>query len=94
MSVTAVVLITARGASLNSLAESLVEVPGVTEVFSVAGRYDLVAIVRAERNEDLPDIVNGHMRTVVGDFTSETLIAFRVYRPADMDAGFSLGVED
>ena len=94
MSVTAVVLITARGAALNTLAESLAEIPGVTEVFSVAGRYDLVAIVRAARNEDLPDIVNGHMRNVVGEFTSETLIAFRVYRPADVDAGFSLGVED
>jgi DNA-binding Lrp family transcriptional regulator len=94
MSVTAVVLINARGASLNRLAESLAEVPGVTEVFSVAGRYDLVAIVRAPRNEDLPDIVNGHMRNVVGEFASETLIAFRVHRKSDIEAGFSLGVED
>jgi DNA-binding Lrp family transcriptional regulator len=94
MSVTAVVLINARGASLNSLAESLAEVPGVMEVFSVAGRYDLVAIVRAARNEDLPDIVSGQMRSVADEFASETLIAFRVYRRADIEAGFSLGVED
>lgn len=94
MSVTAVVLIKARTAQINALAQALVEVDGVAEVFSVAGRYDLVAIVRAARNEDLAEIVSERIHQVVGIVDSETLIAFRVYRNADVDAAFSLGIED
>lgn len=94
MSVTAVVMIKARTAQINELAQALVEVEGVAEVFSVAGRYDLVAIVRAARNEDLAEIVSQRMHQVAGIVDSETLIAFRVYRNADVDAAFSLGIED
>lgn len=94
MSVTAVVLIKARTAQINELAQALVEVDGVAEVFSVAGRYDLVAIVRAARNEDLAEIVSQRMHQVAGIVDSETLIAFRVYRNADVEAAFSLGIED
>jgi DNA-binding Lrp family transcriptional regulator len=94
MSVTAVVLIKARTAQISELAQALVEIDGVAEVFSVAGRYDLVAIVRAARNEDLADIVSQRMHSVAGIVHSETLIAFRVYRNADVEAAFSLGIED
>lgn len=94
MSVTAVVLIKARTAQISELAQALVEIDGVAEVFSVAGRYDLVAIVRAARNEDLAEIVSQRMHQVAGIVDSETLIAFRVYRNADVEAAFSLGIED
>lgn len=94
MSVTAVVLIKARTAQINELAQALVEIEGVAEVFSVAGRYDLVAIVRAARNEDLADIVSQRVQSVAGIVDSETLIAFRVYRNAEIEAAFSLGIED
>lgn len=94
MSVTAVVLIKARTAQISELAQALVEIDGVAEVFSVAGRYDLVAIVRAARNEDLAEIVSQRMHQVAGIVDSETLIAFRVYRNAEIEAAFSLGIED
>jgi DNA-binding Lrp family transcriptional regulator len=94
MSVTAVVLIKAKTREINELAQSLAELEGVTEVYSVAGRYDLVAVVRAERNEDLADIVSQRMHQVPGIVDSETLISFRVYRNSDVDAGFSLGADD
>jgi DNA-binding Lrp family transcriptional regulator len=91
MSVTAVVLIKAKTDQINELASALAEIDGVIEVFSVAGRYDLVATVRAPRNEDLADLVSGKVHKVPGIVDSETLIAFRVYRKSDLDAGFSLG---
>lgn len=93
MSVTAVVMIKARTAQIGELAQALVEIEGVDEVFSVAGRYDLVAIVRAPRNEDLAEIVSQRMHQVPGIVDSETLIAFRVYRNAEIDAAFSLGLD-
>jgi DNA-binding Lrp family transcriptional regulator len=94
MSVTAVVLIKAKTDQIAELAQSLAELDGVSEVFSVAGRYDLVAIVRASRNEDLAEIVSQRMHKVPGIVDSETLIAFRVYKSAEIEAAFSLGLED
>ena len=94
MSVTAVVLIKAKTDEINELAQRLAELDGVSEVFSVAGRYDLVAVVRAARNEDLAEIVSTRMHKVPGIVDSETLIAFRVYRRAEIEAAFSLGLDD
>ncbi len=94
MAVTAVVLIKAKTDQIAELAQGLAELDGVSEVFSVAGRYDLVAIVRATRNEDLAEIVSQRMHKVAGIVGSETLIAFRVYKSAEIEAAFSLGLED
>jgi DNA-binding Lrp family transcriptional regulator len=94
MSVTAVVLIKAKSQQINQLAESLAELSGVAEVYSVAGRYDLVAIVRAARNEDIADIISQRMHELPGIVDSETLISFRVYRNSEVEAGFSLGLEE
>ncbi|MBT4188727.1 MAG: Lrp/AsnC family transcriptional regulator, partial [Gemmatimonadales bacterium] len=60
--VTAVVLIEAETDKINTLAETLVEMNGIKEVFSVAGRYDLIAIVRVQSNEDVADVVSDSMR--------------------------------
>lgn len=94
MSVTAVVLIKAKTREINQLAQSLAELEGVAEVYSVAGRYDLVAIVRAPRNEDIADIISQRMHEIAGIVDSETLISFRVYRNSELEAGFSLGMDE
>ena len=89
--VTAVVLLEAETDKINRLAEQLVEIDAVTEVFSVAGRYDLVAIVRVARNEDLADAVGDEVRQLDGIVKTETLIAFRVYSRAQIEDVFSIG---
>ena len=61
---------------------------GITEVYSVAGRYDLVAIIRVKENEELAEIVTNHIRKVEGIEKSETLIAFRVYSRYDLEMAF------
>ncbi len=94
MSVTAVVLIKAKTREIGALAAALAELEGVVEVYSVAGRYDLVAIVRARRNEELAGIVSDRMHALPGIVDSETLISFRVYRKSDIEAGFGLGLEE
>lgn len=92
--VNAVVLIKARTEAVSELAEALVSLPGVTEVFSVAGHYDLVALLRVGQNEDLADLVSGGIRKLAGVQTTETLIAFRVYSRAELEAGFDLGMDN
>lgn len=87
--VSAVVLIDAESDKVQQLAEQLVEIEGVPEVFSVAGRYDLVAILRVRENQDVADIVSAKIRTLDGVARTETLIAFRVYSREDIEGMFS-----
>ena len=87
--VTAVVLIEAQTDKINDLAEALVEIDGIREVFSVAGRYDLVAIVRVAHNQDIAEVVSAQMRHLEGIVKTETLIAFRVYSREDVEGIFS-----
>jgi DNA-binding Lrp family transcriptional regulator len=87
--VNAVVLVEAETDKIADLAESMVEVDGITQVFSVAGRYDLIAILRVPANEDVADVVSVRMRHLEGIVKTETLIAFRVYSRADIEGIFS-----
>jgi len=49
----------------------------VTECYSVAGPYDLVAIVRVREHEQLSDLVTEQIASHPGITATETLIAFR-----------------
>jgi len=90
--VTAIVFIKARTAAMNELAKALVALKGITDVFSVAGRYDLVVLVRVKQNDDVAELVGAQIRKLPGIAAAETFIAFRAYVKADMDAVFSVGV--
>lgn len=91
--VTAIVLIKAETNRIPELAEKIAEMTGVSEVFSVAGRFDLVAIVRVARNEDLADVISDKMRLQEGIVETETMIAFRAYSRQELEAGFELGLD-
>ncbi|TFG41671.1 MAG: Lrp/AsnC family transcriptional regulator, partial [Chromatiales bacterium] len=75
------------------LANQITDMPGVSEVFSVAGRYDLVAIVRVSKNEELADVISDKMRHLDGIVETETMIAFRAYSKQELEAGFELGLD-
>ena len=92
--VTAMVLIKAERSQVNETAQKLVELEGVAEVYSVAGPYDLVAIVRVETNEELASIVTGSMLKLDGIEDTTTLIAFRAYSEYDLERMFSIGMEE
>jgi DNA-binding Lrp family transcriptional regulator len=71
----------------------LAELDGISEVYSVGGRYDLVAILRVPDNDALAALVTEHMLKVEGITYSETLIAFRAFSRHDLESMFSLGME-
>ena len=91
--VSSVVLLNVEHGRINEVAQRLAELEGISEVYSVAGRYDLVAIVRVSDNDDLARLVTEEMLHVEGIVNSETLIAFRVFSRHDLEAMFSLGLE-
>lgn len=89
--VSAIVLLNVVRNKINSVAEKLAEMDGISEVFSVAGEYDLTAIIRVKDNEGLADLVTNRMLKIEGITKSETLIAFKVYSKHDLEAMFSIG---
>lgn len=90
---TAIVLLNIERGQVNVVAQQLADIPGITEVFSVAGRWDLVAMIRVRQNDDLADLVTSRMLQVPGIVGTETLIAFQAYSRHDLEAAFSLGME-
>ena len=91
--VTAIILIEAERKRIRAVSEALADVDGVSEVYTVAGRYDLVAMVRVKRNEDLADLVTERLRALDGIESTETLISFRAWSRHDLESLFSLGLE-
>jgi DNA-binding Lrp family transcriptional regulator len=89
--VTAILLIEAERGRVIEVAETLADIAGITEVYSVAGRYDLVAILRVRDAEDMANLVTHAVAKVQGIRKTETLTAFRAYSRHDLESAFSLG---
>ena len=87
---TAIVLLSVEAERTNEIAEALAAIVGVSEVYSVAGTFDLVAIIRVQDNEELAALVTTRIRGVPGIRTSQTLIAFRAYSRHDLASLFNL----
>lgn len=91
--VTTIVLINTKHGHINSVAEELVEMRGVSEVYSVGGRYDLVAVIRVGSNEEMANLVTNAMLKLPNIEKTETLIAFKAYSQHDLERMFALGAE-
>lgn len=90
--VTAIVLVCAERGRVNDVAQALLENRGVSEVYSVGGRFDLVAILRVATNEALADAVTEHLQKIPGIRETETLIAFKTQSRHDLESMFSIGL--
>lgn len=93
MSVHAVVLIQCEIDAVVETARSIADIDGVSEVYSVAGEFDLVAIVRVAEHDRLAAVIPGGIGTVEGVERTETLIAFQVYSKHDLERLFSIGFD-
>jgi DNA-binding Lrp family transcriptional regulator len=94
VSVHAVVLIQCEIDEIPEAAQAIADIDGVSEVYSVAGEFDLVAIVRVAEHDDLATVIPGGIGKVVGVERTETLIAFQVYSRHDLERLFSLAIEE
>jgi DNA-binding Lrp family transcriptional regulator len=89
----AIVLINVNAGQLHQVADTLLGREGVHELYSVAGAYDLVAVLRTSRNERLEELVTGEIAAVPGIERTTTLVAFRCLSRRDSDGTFSLGLD-
>lgn len=91
---TAVVLIDTDPARIPEIATEVAEVQGVSEVYSVTGEVDLIAIVRVREHEQLADVIADRISKVDGVLRTQTYIAFRAYSEHDLETAFDLGLGD
>jgi DNA-binding Lrp family transcriptional regulator len=89
--VTAIVLVKTDVARIPETAEAIAQIPEVSEVYSVTGEFDLIAIVRVREHDRLSDVIPGALNRVPGVTHTETHIAFRAYSRHDLEAAFALG---
>jgi DNA-binding Lrp family transcriptional regulator len=89
--VTAMVLINTDRYKVNEVAERLADVKGISEVYSVAGAYDLIAVIRVSNNDELAEVVTSRIVKIEGIAKTETLIAFRAFSKHDLEGMFSVG---
>ncbi|MEV4090753.1 Lrp/AsnC family transcriptional regulator [Streptosporangium saharense] len=90
--VTAIVHINAEVDRIPEVAQTIAELDGVSEVYSITGEYDLLAIVRVPAYEQVAEVIPGRLNKVDGVLRTETHIAFRTYSRHDLEAAFSIGL--
>ncbi|MBB2921554.1 Lrp/AsnC family transcriptional regulator [Cellulomonas cellasea] len=91
---TAIVLVDTDAARIPEVAAAIADVPGVSEVYSVTGEVDLIALVRVREHEALADVIADQVSKVEGVLRTQTYIAFRAYSKHDLEQAFDLGIED
>jgi DNA-binding Lrp family transcriptional regulator len=89
--ITALVMMNAERDRIAAIPDELLKVEGVTEVYSIAGDYDLVAMVRVKEAEDLAGVVTEQFAKVRGITRTMTLIAFKCYSNYDLEHMFQIG---
>ena len=91
--ITTIVLIRADPKLIPQVAQQLAGIDGVTEVYSVSGEWDLVAIVRVAEYQDIARVVTENFPAVAGIERTQTLTAFRAYSKKDLEQAWDIGVE-
>lgn len=91
--ITTIVLIKAHPKQIPQCAMKLAGIEGVSEVYSVSGEWDLVAIVRVAEYERIAEVVTEHFPKVPGIERTQTLTAFRAYSRKDLEQAWDIGLE-
>jgi len=88
--VTFIILFNVRKDRITDIAEEPAEIPEISEVYSVTGIYDLVAIVRTKTNDDVAELVTNRLGTIDGIEETDTMLAFKTFSQHDLESMFSI----
>jgi len=91
--ITAIVFVQADVSRIPEVAAAIADIDGVSEVYSVTGQIDLIAMIRVKNHDDIASVVADRLNKVDGVTDTETHIAFRAYSRHDLEATFSLGLD-
>jgi DNA-binding Lrp family transcriptional regulator len=89
--ITAIVLIDCATDAIPEIAQALADLDGVSEVYSVTGNVDLIAMVRVREFEQIAEVIAGGISKVPGVLNTDSHIAFRAYSRHDLEEAFEIG---
>jgi DNA-binding Lrp family transcriptional regulator len=89
--ITSIVMISVEASRIPEVAQEIADIDGVSEVYSVAGDVDLIAVVRVREFDQIAEVIAGRLSKVDGVLHTDTHVAFRAYSQHDLDAAFSIG---
>ena len=92
--ITAIVLIQVALGTVEETAQALLQIPEVAEVYSVASDYDLVAIVRVRRYEQMAQVVPNALGRIPTLQRTTTLMAFQAFSRHDLERMWSVGMDE
>jgi DNA-binding Lrp family transcriptional regulator len=92
--ITAIALLHVEVAAIPETAQAIADIDQVSEVYSVTGDWELVAMVRVREHDEIADVVTGRIAKVPGVSGTHTMIAFRAYSTGDLDRLWGVGFED
>ncbi|NLG22536.1 MAG: Lrp/AsnC family transcriptional regulator [Actinomycetales bacterium] len=92
--ISAIVLIKADVARIPEAAQAIAAIEGISEVYSVTGNIDLIAVARVAKHEDFADVIADRLNKVPGVQETDTHIAFRTYSSEDLEAAFAIGLDE
>jgi DNA-binding Lrp family transcriptional regulator len=92
--INAIVLIDCATDSIPEVAETIANLPGVSEVYSVAGGVDLIAMVRVREFDQIAEVIAGSISKVPGVINTDSHIAFRAYSRHDLEEAFAIGFDE
>lgn len=90
--ITAIVLVHCEVDAIPETAQAIADIPAISEVYSVTGDWELVALVRVREHEEIADVVTGQIAKVPGVVGTHTMIAFRAYSQADLERMWGVGM--
>lgn len=91
--ITAIVFVKADVARIPEVAQAIAALEGISEVYSVTGGIDLIALVRVRSHDEIASVVADRLNKVPGVKETETHIAFRAYSKHDLESAFSIGLD-
>ena len=91
--ITTIVMVSVESNRIPEVAQEIADLDGVSEVYSVAGDVDLIAIVRVREFDRIAEIIAGRLSKIEGVLHTDTHVAFRAYSRHDLDSAFAIGLE-
>jgi len=91
--ITAIVFVQVEVSKIAETGAAIADLPGVSEVYSVTGDHDLIAMVRVRTHDEIAAVIADRLNKVPGVLSTQTQIAFRAFSQHDLEDAFSIGLD-
>ena len=92
--ITAIILLHVDVHAIPETAQSIADIDSVSEVYSVTGDWELVALVRVTSHDQIADVVTRQIAKVPGVTATHTMVAFQAFSSSDLERMWGIGFDD